>query len=96
MYAIRYLRKEGQSGLDMKIAVIRTTHYAIRNAGQAYPYCAIRKKGKMPEKYMQLLNTVRMALVADARSAHTFAGPIGAVRRLADSRIPTLDDDSNQ
>ena len=43
-YAIRNtqyaIRKEGQSGLDVKIAVIRNTQYTVRNAGQKY---AIRK-----------------------------------------------------
>jgi hypothetical protein len=43
-YAIRNtqyaIRNGGQSGLDVKIAVIRNTQYAIRNAGQKY---AIRK-----------------------------------------------------
>jgi len=37
------IRNKGQSGLEVKIAVIRNTQYVIRNAGQKY---AIRKKLK--------------------------------------------------
>ena len=37
------IRNKGQSGLEVKIAVIRNAQYVIRNAGQKY---AIRKKLK--------------------------------------------------
>jgi hypothetical protein len=38
------IRKEGQSGLDVKIAVIRNTQYAVRNAGQKYVIRKMRVK----------------------------------------------------
>ena len=100
-------RKEGQSGLDVNIAVIRNTQYAIRNACQKYAIRKLLKNTCTQLGVAQYLGAYGVSCT-DARIAHTFAGPIAVVidgpsvatrthacvRRA--SRSPTLDDDSNQ